>query len=96
MFVMWILQHVQDIMSSWSEDLAGCSLVFYRAVGSTNQAALFGKNSPLNRDDPRLRALPFPTTKPTYKGVQRAHETISSLEVYGRYSIKWKYLCLFV
>ncbi|XP_026327347.1 ankyrin repeat and zinc finger domain-containing protein 1-like [Hyposmocoma kahamanoa] len=76
------LEHVQEIMSAWSEDLAGCSLVFYRAVGSTNQAALFGKNSPLNRDDPRLRALPFPTRKPTYKGVQRAHETISSLEVY--------------
>ncbi|XP_049873677.1 ankyrin repeat and zinc finger domain-containing protein 1-like [Pectinophora gossypiella] len=76
------LEHVQDIISGWSEDLAGCSLILYRAVGSTNQAAVFGKNSPVNRDDPRVRAFPFPTRKPTYKEVQRAHETVASVEVY--------------
>lgn len=70
-------------MASWTEDLKGCYLVLYRAVGSLNQAALFGKNSPLNRDDMRVRALPFPTRKPTYKEVQRVHETVASIEVYG-------------
>ncbi|XP_045509287.1 ankyrin repeat and zinc finger domain-containing protein 1-like isoform X1 [Colias croceus] len=76
------LEHVQEIISAWSEDLIGCSLVLYRAVGSTNQAALFGKNSPLNRDDFRVRALPFPTRKPTYKEVKRVHDTLASIEVY--------------
>nr|XP_032517484.1 ankyrin repeat and zinc finger domain-containing protein 1-like isoform X2 [Danaus plexippus plexippus] len=76
------LEHVQDIISGWTEDLVGCSLILYRAVGSLNQGALFGKNSPLNRDDVRVRALPFPTRKPTYKEVQRVHETVASLEVY--------------
>ncbi|XP_045498624.1 ankyrin repeat and zinc finger domain-containing protein 1-like isoform X1 [Colias croceus] len=76
------LEHVQEIISGWSEDLIGCSLVLYRAVGSTNQAALFGKNSPLNRDDFRVRALPFPTRKPTYKEVKRVHDTLASIEVY--------------
>ncbi|XP_059052048.1 tRNA endonuclease ANKZF1-like [Achroia grisella] len=76
------LEHVQEIMAGWAEDLAGCSLILYRAVGSLNQSAIFGKNSPLNRDDFRVRALPFPTKKPTYKEVQRVHQTVASMEVY--------------
>ena len=78
------LQHVQDVMSNWTEDLKGCYLVLYRAVGANNQAAIFGKNSPLKRDDERVRQLPFPTRKPTYKEVQRVHETVASVEVYGK------------
>ncbi|XP_068633180.1 tRNA endonuclease ANKZF1-like [Battus philenor] len=76
------LEHVQDIIAGWTEDLIGCSCILYRAVGSVNQAALFGKNSPLNRDDLRVRALPFPTRKPTFKEVKRVHETVASIEVY--------------
>ncbi|KAL0838625.1 hypothetical protein ABMA28_016709 [Loxostege sticticalis] len=76
------LQHVQDIIGGWVEDLQGCTFILYRAVGSLNQAALFGKNSPLNKDDPRVRVLPFPTKKPSYKEVKRVHETVASVEVY--------------
>ncbi|XP_034831886.1 tRNA endonuclease ANKZF1-like [Maniola hyperantus] len=76
------LQHVQDIIAGWIEDLKGCSIILYRAVGSINQSALFGKNSPLTREDMRVRALPFPTRKPTYKEVKRVHETVASVEVY--------------
>ncbi|KAG6444573.1 hypothetical protein O3G_MSEX003453 [Manduca sexta] len=76
------LEHVQDILSNWTEDFIGCGLIFYRAVGSLNQSALFGKNSPIKRDDSRVRALPFPTRKPTYREVQRVHETLASIEVY--------------
>ncbi|XP_013145331.1 PREDICTED: ankyrin repeat and zinc finger domain-containing protein 1-like [Papilio polytes] len=76
------LEHVQEIVGSWAEDLKGCSCILYRAVGSMNQAALFGKNSPLSRDDFRVRALPFPTKKPSFKEVKRVHETLASFEVY--------------
>ncbi|XP_061716402.1 tRNA endonuclease ANKZF1-like [Cydia pomonella] len=76
------LEHVQEIITGWAEDLNGCSHILYRAVGPINQGALFGKNSPLTRDDPRVRVLPFPTRKPTYKEIQRVHETVASLEVY--------------
>lgn len=47
-----------------------------------NQSAIFGKNSPLKREDLRVRPLPFPTKKPTYKEVKRVHETVASIEVY--------------
>ncbi|XP_028166966.1 ankyrin repeat and zinc finger domain-containing protein 1-like, partial [Ostrinia furnacalis] len=76
------LQTVQDIIAGWAEDLIGCELILYRAVGSLNQAALFGKNSPLKKDDMRVRILPFPTKKPSYKEVKRVHETVASVEVY--------------
>ncbi|KOB76285.1 Ankyrin repeat and zinc finger domain-containing protein 1 [Operophtera brumata] len=40
------------------------------------------KSSPLRKDDLRVRQLPFPTRKPSYKEVQRVHETVASLEIY--------------
>ncbi|GBP47299.1 Ankyrin repeat and zinc finger domain-containing protein 1 [Eumeta japonica] len=76
------IQHVQDILTSWTEDLTGCTLILYRASGPLNQSALFGKGSLLSKDDPRVRALPFPTRKPTFKEVQRAHATVANIEVY--------------
>ncbi|XP_013170279.1 PREDICTED: ankyrin repeat and zinc finger domain-containing protein 1-like [Papilio xuthus] len=86
------LEHVQEIIASWAEDLKGCSCILYRAVGSMNQAALFGKNSPLSRDDFRVRALPFPTKKPSFKEVKRVHETLASFEVYDSMEIFQKAL----
>ncbi|KAJ8722249.1 hypothetical protein PYW08_004651 [Mythimna loreyi] len=76
------LAHVQNILVSWNDDLKGCSLVFYRAVGPINQAAIFGKPSPLRKEDPRVRQLPFPTRKPTFKEVKRVFQTLASIEVY--------------
>uniref|UniRef100_A0A2A4JGB5 VLRF1 domain-containing protein n=1 Tax=Heliothis virescens TaxID=7102 RepID=A0A2A4JGB5_HELVI len=76
------LAHVQNILVGWNEDLKGCSLVFYRAVGAVNQAAIFGKPSPLRKEDPRVRQLPFPTRKPTFKEVKRVFQTLASIEVY--------------
>ncbi|KOB76286.1 Ankyrin repeat and zinc finger domain-containing protein 1 [Operophtera brumata] len=106
-------QHVQEIITGWSEDLSGCSLILYRAVGPINQGIIFGKSSPLRKDDLRVRQLPFPTRKPSYKEVQRSsplrkddlqvrqlpfptrkpsykevqrvHETVASLEIYGKH-----------
>ncbi|KAF9807398.1 hypothetical protein SFRURICE_005980 [Spodoptera frugiperda] len=76
------LMHVQNILVSWNDDLKGCSLVFYRAVGTINQAALFGKPSPLRKEDPRVRQLPFPTRRPSFKEVKRVFQTLASIEVY--------------
>ncbi|XP_075978017.1 tRNA endonuclease ANKZF1-like [Anticarsia gemmatalis] len=86
------LMHVQEILISWQEDLKGCALIFYRAVGSLNQAALFGKPSPLRKEDPRVRMLPFPTRKPSFKEVKRVHQTLASIEVYDSYELFQKNL----
>lgn len=88
------LMHVQDILISWQEELKECSLIFYRAVGCLNQSALFGKPSPLRKEDPRVRMLPFPTRKPSFKEVKRVHQTLTSIEVYDTLELFQKALLM--
>lgn len=74
---------MQEVLTSWKDDLAACSLILYRAVGPLNKASLFGAGSPLFRQDLRLRTFPFPTRRPSYKEIQRAHDILSTVEIYG-------------
>ena len=78
-----LLQHIQDITQEWASQLAACHLIFYRAAAS-NRTALFGGKSPaLQRGDPRLRSIPFPTKRATFKEVKRVQEVLGRLEVLG-------------
>lgn len=84
MFDLWKLQHVQDLLSSWSAHINEATLILYRAVGPLNRTVLFGgKNPPLDKNDLRLRPLPFPTRRATFKEVQRVYDIVSSMEIYG-------------
>lgn len=79
-----LIQHVQDLLESWTSQLANSSLVLYRAVGPYNRSVLFGgKNPPLDKNDPRLRPIPFPTRRATFSEVKRAYDILSAVEVYG-------------
>ena len=61
----------QDIVREWSSEISRCSLVFYRAA-SGNANVLFGGREPsLDRRDPRLRSIPFPTRRATFSEVSR-------------------------
>ncbi|XP_071443004.1 tRNA endonuclease ANKZF1-like [Hetaerina americana] len=80
-----LIQHVQEIVQSWSDQLGKCSRIFWRAAGPHNQSVLFGgKTPPLAKSDPRLRSIPFPTRRPTFFEVQRVHKALSCLEIYGK------------
>ncbi|XP_043520849.1 ankyrin repeat and zinc finger domain-containing protein 1-like [Frieseomelitta varia] len=79
-----LLQHVQDILESWSSHINNSSLILYRAVGPYNRTVLFGgKNPPLDKNDLRLRPLPFPTRRATFSEVKRVYDVLSSMEIYG-------------
>jgi len=78
---MALIQHVQDITKLWSSELAGCSLIFYRAA-SSNRSVLFGGKTPaLSRNDPRLRTIPFQTKRATFSELKRVHESLSRVEI---------------
>lgn len=78
------LQHVQDILESWSSHIDNSSLILYRAVGPYNRTVLFGgKNPPLDKSDSRLRPLPFPTRRATFSEVKRVYDVLSTMEIYG-------------
>ena len=84
-----LAQHVRDIMDQWSDQLKGCSLIFYRAAGN-NKKVLFAsptansKEKPiLERRDPRVRSIPFPTRRATFSEVKRIHSVLVKVEVHG-------------
>ncbi|XP_044728414.1 ankyrin repeat and zinc finger domain-containing protein 1-like [Chrysoperla carnea] len=79
-----LTQHVQEILESWTSHIKNSSIIFYRAVGPHNRFVLFGgKSPPLDKNDSRLRTIPFATRRATYKEVKRVHSILSSIEVYG-------------
>ena len=92
-------QHVQDILESWSSHINNSSLILYRAVGPYNRTVLFGgKNPPLDKNDLRLRPLPFPTRRATFSEVKRVYEVLSSMDIYGTILIilYFKYLSVLI
>ncbi|KAH6940188.1 hypothetical protein HPB50_026310 [Hyalomma asiaticum] len=80
---MTLVKDIQDLLQSWSEELQKCTAVFYRAPGA-NRAVLFsGKNPPFRKSDPRMRPIPFPTNRATYKEVLRVHRMLCTVECFG-------------
>lgn len=79
-----LIQHVQEILESWSAHINNSSAVLYRAVGPHNRTVLFGgKNPPLDKNDFRIRPLPFPTRRATFREIKRVYDILSTMEIYG-------------
>ncbi|PNF15842.1 hypothetical protein B7P43_G09890 [Cryptotermes secundus] len=78
-----LIQHVQDIMESWSSQLDTCGLILYRAVGHNGNVLFSGRNPPLSKTDSRLRTIPFATRRATFSEVKRVHGILTSVEMYG-------------
>jgi hypothetical protein len=72
-------------MDSWAAHLKNCGLIFYRAVGHNRNLLFSGKNPPLNKEDTRLRTIPFATRRATFSEVKRVHDMLMSLEIYGMF-----------
>ncbi|KAG5319103.1 ANKZ1 protein, partial [Acromyrmex heyeri] len=79
-----LIQHVQEILDSWSMHINNSAAILYRAVGPHNRTVLFGgKNPPLDKNDFRIRPLPFPTRRATFREVKRVYDILSTMEIYG-------------
>ncbi|PNF40559.1 Ankyrin repeat and zinc finger domain-containing protein 1 [Cryptotermes secundus] len=78
-----LIQHVQDIMESWSSQLDSCGLILYRAVGHNGNVLFSGRNPPLNKTDSRLRTIPFATRRATFSEVKRVYDILTNVEMYG-------------
>ncbi|XP_043219331.1 ankyrin repeat and zinc finger domain-containing protein 1-like isoform X1 [Amphibalanus amphitrite] len=78
-----LVQHIQELLASWEEEVSRCSLLFVRALGSGAAALYGGKAPPLNRRDPRIRSVPFPTRRPTFAELERVYQALTCVHVYG-------------
>jgi hypothetical protein len=66
-------------LSSWDVDLQQCDLIFVHAPAA-NAKAVFGSPA-LDRSNPRVRPVPFTTSRPTLAEVRRVLAHLASMEV---------------
>ncbi|XP_047227102.1 ankyrin repeat and zinc finger domain-containing protein 1 isoform X3 [Girardinichthys multiradiatus] len=79
-----LVKDIQDLLVTWTEHLNGASAVFVRAPSYNKTIFFGGRGSPLQKNDPRIRSLPFATRRATFREVQRVHEVLSTVQVYGK------------
>lgn len=73
------------IGTDWKDEINQCSCVFIR-VPQYNKSVLISSQdqAPFDKDDPRLRTIPFMTFRPTFNEVKRAHNLLSRVEQYDK------------
>lgn len=79
-----LLQDIQDLLVTWTEYLKEASAIFVRAPSYNKTIFFGGRAAPLDKKDPRIRTLPFATRRATFREVQRVHEVLSTVHVYGK------------
>lgn len=79
-----LFQDIQDLLLSWAEHLKEASAIFVRAPSYNKTIFFGGRMAPLDKKDPRIRTLPFATRRATFREVQRVHEVLSTIQIYGK------------
>ncbi|XP_058476129.1 tRNA endonuclease ANKZF1 isoform X2 [Solea solea] len=79
-----LVKDIQDLLVTWAEHLKEASAIFIRAPSYNKSIFFSGRAAPFDKKDPRISTLPFPTRRSTFREVQRVHEMLSTLRVYGR------------
>ena len=76
-------KEIQDLLVSWSDHLKICDRIFIRVPNYNKTIYHSGKNSPIQKDDTRIRMIPFTTRRPTLKEARRVHDFLATIECYG-------------
>ncbi|XP_077435760.1 tRNA endonuclease ANKZF1 [Vanacampus margaritifer] len=79
-----LVKDIQDLMVSWGDHLKEASAVFVRAPSYNKTIFFGGRTSPLDKKDTRIRNVPFATRRATFREVQRVHNVLSTVHVYGK------------
>lgn len=77
-------QEIQDLLVCWAEHLKEASAIFVRAPSYNKSAFFGGRAAPLDKKDPRIHTLPFPTRRATFREAQRVHDVLSTVHIYGK------------
>ncbi|EFA08600.1 tRNA endonuclease ANKZF1 [Tribolium castaneum] len=87
-----LVQHVRGIVDTWKSQLDECALILYRASGPYNRGVLFGGGDPVfDKNDARLRTIPFSTRRATFTEVKRVHSEMTTAQVYHSYDSAIQY-----
>lgn len=80
---MALVQHIQEIAQKWEAQLEQCQLIFFRAASSNKSVLFGGKTPPLNKNDERLRTIPFPTKRATFSELKRVQERLAVVDIFA-------------
>jgi len=80
---MALIQHIQEIVKVWEDQFKQCQLIFYRAASSNRSVLFGGKTPPLDKNDERLRTIPFPTKRATFSELKRVQERLAAVDVFA-------------
>ncbi|KAJ4933128.1 hypothetical protein JOQ06_029964 [Pogonophryne albipinna] len=79
-----LVKEIQDLLVCWAEHLKEASAIFVRAPSYNKSAFFGGRAAPLNKKDPRIHTLPFPTRRATFREAQRVHDVLSTVHIYAK------------
>ncbi|KAL3970046.1 Rho family GTPase 1 [Sarotherodon galilaeus] len=79
-----LVKDIQDLLVTWAEHLKAASKIFIRAPSYNKTIFFGGRGCPLDKKDPRICTIPFATRRATFREVQRVHEVLSAVHVYGK------------
>jgi len=79
-------EDIQELLVTWSEQLKNCHRIFIRTPSYSRGMLFNGRNPVLDKTDPRIRQVPFPTRRPTCKELCRVHALLATIDVYDESS----------
>ncbi|WPT16338.1 Ankyrin repeat and zinc finger domain-containing protein 1 [Picochlorum sp. SENEW3] len=75
-------KQVVETLNAWKDNLSNCNLIFVSCPGS-NRLVLFGGDAPpLDKNDERIRKVPFMTRRPTISETKRVVRTLLTMYKY--------------
>lgn len=75
-------KQVVETLDAWKDNLSNCNLIFVSCPGS-NRLVLFGGDAPpLDKNDERIRKVPFMTRRPTISETKRVVRTLLTMYKY--------------
>ncbi|GME67092.1 unnamed protein product [[Candida] boidinii] len=77
-----LTKDVRDLLSQWKPLLDRCENIFIKASGATSHKTLIGySDAPIATGDPRIKAFPFTTKRPTTSEIKRAWCELTHLHI---------------
>ncbi|XP_028404605.1 ankyrin repeat and zinc finger domain-containing protein 1-like [Dendronephthya gigantea] len=80
-----LVQDIQNLLESWSEHIEKCSRIFMRVPNNYKWIFFTGKKPPFEKDDLRIRVIPFPTRRATFKELENVQKKLSSVIIEENY-----------
>ncbi|OWB54774.1 hypothetical protein B5S28_g628 [[Candida] boidinii] len=77
-----LTKDVRDLLAQWKPLLDKCENIFIKASGATSHKTLIGyPDAPIVTGDPRIKAFPFTTKRPTTSEIKRAWCELTHLHI---------------